>query len=64
MPFAGVFADRLNRHKVVIVTQSLAMVQAGLLAALALSHQVQVWHLIALGVFAGVIRSSSRRVRV
>ena len=57
MPFAGVFADRLNRHKVVIVTQSLAMVQAGLLAALALSHQVQVWHLIALGVFAGVINA-------
>ncbi|PZM81303.1 MAG: MFS transporter [Candidatus Melainabacteria bacterium] len=55
MPFAGVFADRLDRKKVIVIVQCLAMFEASLLAFLTLTNQVQVWHLIALGVFAGVI---------
>lgn len=55
MPFAGVFADRLDRKKVIVIVQCLAMFEAALLAFLTLTNQVQVWHLIALGVFAGVI---------
>jgi MFS family permease len=57
MPFAGVFADRLNRKKVIVTTQLLAMVEASILAYLTLTHQVQVWHLIGLGLFAGVINA-------
>ena len=34
-PFAGIVADRVNRKRLVIITQTLAMVQAGLLAVLA-----------------------------
>lgn len=55
MPFAGVFADRLDRKKVIVIVQFLAMIEASLLAFLTITNQVQVWHLIALGVFAGVI---------
>ena len=55
MPFAGVFADRLDRKKVIVVVQILAMIEASFLAFLTMTNQVQVWHLIALGVFAGVI---------
>lgn len=55
MPFAGVFADRLDRKKVIVVVQILSMIEASLLAFLTMTNQVQVWHLIALGVFAGVI---------
>src|SRR5436189_4885960 len=33
-PFAGVLADRLNRHRMVIATQVFAMIQASILAAL------------------------------
>ncbi|MFX8840919.1 MFS transporter, partial [Acinetobacter baumannii] len=33
-PFAGVIADRTNRHRLILITQTLAMVQAGVLAAL------------------------------
>ncbi len=57
MPFAGVFADRLDRKKVIVVVQILAMIQASILAFLTISSQVQVWHLIALGVFAGVVNA-------
>lgn len=34
MPFAGVFADRLDRKKVIVYVQILAMIQASLLAFL------------------------------
>ena len=42
-PLAGLAADRFSRHRLVIVTQSLMMVQAFLLAWLTLSGRVQVW---------------------
>ncbi len=57
MPFAGVVADRFNRHKIIIVTQFLMMVQAAVLAFLALTHQVQIWQLICLGLVAGILNA-------
>src|SRR3954470_5416238 len=35
-PLAGVWVDRLNRHRVLLATQALAMVQSALLAYFAL----------------------------
>lgn len=55
MPLCGVLADRFNRHKLVIITQIVAMLQAAVLAALTLTHQLQLWHLIALGLWSGVV---------
>jgi MFS family permease len=54
-PFAGVWADRGNRRRIVIATQALAMVQALLLAALVLSGRVSVGHLLALSIFLGLV---------
>lgn len=54
-PFAGVWADRGNRRRIVILTQALAMVQALLLAALVLSGRVSVGHILALSVFLGLV---------
>jgi len=56
-PFAGVFVDRHNRHRLLIITQSLSMLQALLLATLVLTHTVTVWAIIALSVFLGIINS-------
>ena len=56
-PLAGVLTDRHNRHRIIILTQSLAMVQAFILAALTLSGVIAVWHIIALGIFLGCINS-------
>jgi MFS family permease len=56
-PFAGIVADRVNRKKLVIITQSLAMLQAAILAALAFSEKPVIWHLIALGAFSGLINA-------
>ncbi len=56
-PFAGVLADRWNRHHILVVTQSLAMVQAFITAGLALTGMITVWHLIALSIFLGLVNS-------
>ncbi len=62
-PFAGVLADRMNRHRILLVTQTLSMVQAFILAALVLTGTVHVWHLIALGMFLGCINAVDIPVR-
>jgi len=54
-PFAGVVSDRLNKHRILLATQTLSMLQAGLLAVLVLTGAVQAWHLIVLSVFLGLV---------
>ncbi|MGD9787368.1 MAG: MFS transporter [Sulfuricellaceae bacterium] len=56
-PFGGVFSDRFNRHRLLILTQALAMLQAFSLAALTLAHLVQVWHLIVMAALLGLINA-------
>ena len=56
-PFAGVWADRLNRHRVLVATQTLAMLQSLPLAGLALSHIITVPQIIVLACFQGFINA-------
>jgi MFS family permease len=53
-PFGGVIADRVNRHRVLVTTQSAMMALAAALAALTLSGAVQVWHLFLLAWLLGI----------
>ena len=62
-PFAGVLADRLNKHKLLLITQSLALVQALVLAALVLFNLVTVWHLIILSAILGIINALDMPIR-
>jgi MFS family permease len=56
-PFAGVLVDRWNRHKLLVATQVLAMLQSLALAVLALTGLIKIWHVIALSIFQGVINA-------
>jgi len=56
-PFAGVFVDRWNRHRLLVVTQVLAMLQSAGLAVLTLTGTIQIWHVIALAIFQGLINA-------
>lgn len=56
-PFTGVIADRHNRHKILLFTQALAMLQASILAFLALTGNIAVWHIIIMGIFLGCVNS-------
>jgi MFS family permease len=54
-PLAGVWADRVNRRRLLIITQSFATVQAATLAVLTFAGTIQVSHVLTLAVFLGVL---------
>lgn len=56
-PFAGVLADRWNRHRILVWTQVLSALQSLALAVLALTGTITVLHVIVLQVVQGVINA-------
>ncbi len=56
-PFAGVFADRVNRRRALLVTQTLLLAQAVTLAALVALGRLEVWHLVACALWLGIVSS-------
>lgn len=53
----GVFADRLDRKKMLLASQYIQMVCAFVLAALFATHAVNVWHILTLSFIVGVGQS-------
>jgi MFS family permease len=56
-PFAGVWVDRLHRRGLLVITQTLAMLESFALAALALSGRITVNEIIALNFFQSIINA-------
>ncbi|MGD0893735.1 MAG: MFS transporter [Terracidiphilus sp.] len=56
-PIAGVMVDRMDRRKLLVWTQALAMVQSLVLAWLTLSHRVNIKEVLALSVMQGLINA-------
>lgn len=57
VPFAGVLVDRWDRHRILVVTQILSMVQALIFAFLVLTDRIAIWHIIFLSLFLGIINT-------
>ncbi len=55
--FGGAIADKYNRQRILVATQTLSMISAFVLAFLTLSGNVQVWHLFVLASISGVINA-------
>ncbi len=53
--YAGVAADRVSKHRLVIGTQTAAMILAALLAFIVLTGVVEVWHVMVLAALLGVV---------
>jgi MFS family permease len=62
-PFTGVFADRYDKRKLLMLTQSFYMFEATLLAILTLTHLIQPWQILALSLFVGFINAFDMPVR-
>ena len=62
-PFAGILSDRFNRHRALVVTQCLSMLQAFVLAGLAFSGDIEVWQIIVLAGMLGVVNAFDLPVR-
>ncbi len=56
-PFGGMVADRVDRRRMLLVTQSASMIQAALLAGLTLAGVVQVWEIVLLAFGLGFINA-------
>jgi MFS family permease len=56
-PIGGVVSDRFSCRRILLLTQSLALVQALLLAALTIGGWVHVYHLILLGAVLGIVNA-------
>jgi MFS family permease len=55
--FAGVFIDRSDRYRILLITQILAAVQSALLAFLTLSEHIVIWQIFLLSLSLGVINA-------
>jgi MFS family permease len=56
-PIGGIVADRANRQRVVIATQTASMILAFILAGLTLTGKIQVWHVFVLAALLGVVNA-------
>ena len=56
-PFAGVYADKWDKHKALCRIEAFASLQALILGLLTLFNVVQIWHIIALSLCLGVINA-------
>jgi MFS family permease len=56
-PFGGIAADRTNRQRLVVATQTASMILAAILAWLTLSHRVNTWQILVLAALLGVVNS-------
>src|SRR3989339_167361 len=62
-PFAGVVIDRSNKHKIILLTQVLSMLQAILLALLFFSGTLSIQLIIFLSAFLGLINAFDMTAR-
>jgi MFS family permease len=56
-PVAGIVADRYNRHRIVIATQTASMLLALTLATLTLTGRIRVWEIMVLASLLGVVNA-------
>jgi MFS family permease len=56
-PLAGVWVDRWDRHRTIVLTQILSMLQSFALAWLALAHIITVWEIVVLALAQGIINA-------
>ncbi len=62
-PLAGAVADHTDKKRLIIATQILSMVQAFLLAWLALSGAIRLWHMIILAITLGIVNAFDMTAR-
>lgn len=55
--FGGIVADRFERRKILLITQSASLLQAIVLAAIVLTDHFTIWALLGLNVFLGIVNA-------
>ncbi|MDH4149522.1 MAG: MFS transporter [Betaproteobacteria bacterium] len=63
-PFGGLWADRFDKHRLLLITQALSAVPPLLLAALTFAGLVEVWHIIVMALLLGIINAIDTPIRL
>ena len=56
-PLGGIATDRYNRYRLTLITQSMSLVQAGLLTSMVLFTHYNVWGIFVLSIVEGIINA-------
>jgi MFS family permease len=62
-PLGGYVADRFDRRRTIVVTQTLSMILAFILAVLTLTNEIREWHIFVLAALLGVVNAFDVPVR-
>ena len=62
-PLGGVIADRVDKRRLLMVTQSVAMLQAVIFFALTALHLIQIWEVMVLALALGMVNALDMPVR-
>ena len=62
-PFGGIIADRWSKHKILLITQSLALLQSLIFASIYFLGALEIWSIILLNLCLGVINAIDMPVR-
>ncbi len=63
-PFAGMWADRFDKYKLLLLTQALSAVPPVALAALTWAAAIEVWHIIVMALSLGIINAIDTPIRL
>ncbi|MCW5576520.1 MAG: MFS transporter, partial [Burkholderiales bacterium] len=63
-PFGGLWADRFDRYRLLLLTQALSAVPPLALALLAYTGLLAVWHVVVMALLAGIINAIDTPIRL
>jgi MFS family permease len=55
--YGGILSDRYNRYRIILLTQTISMVQSVVLAGLVLTGHASVWIILALSILLGIVNA-------
>ncbi len=61
--YGGVLADRLPKRQTLIVTQTVALIQAAIFGLLVATNVIQLWHIYVLAIIQGIVSAVDNPVR-
>ncbi len=63
-PFGGLWADRFNRHRLLLITQALSAIPPLALAVLSYTETIAVWHVVVMALLAGIVNAIDTPIRL
>ncbi len=63
-PFGGLWADRFNRHRLLLITQALSAIPPLVLAVLSYTETIAVWHVVVMALLAGIVNAIDTPIRL